>query len=159
VYDPHAILARISEHPWPIVLLCGLALAFNFAWYIEEIRVARRDRCYTMPPAVTLVYLAHDGSYLLLLSKWWGEYQHWFTQLFWVALSVTFAGEVVIFAQTLRYGRAELAPGLSQRTYVTLMLAALAATAGAWAGVKNALGDQLYLLSFMALGGRRRPRC
>lgn len=151
MYDGHEVLAHISEHSWPIVLLCGLALLFNYAWYAEEIRVARRDRCATMPPAVTLVYLAHDGSYLLLLGRWWGEYQHWFTQLFWVAIIFTFAGEVVIFGQTLRYGRAELAPGMSRRGYVLAMFAALAVTCGAWAAVKAALGDDLYLLSFMAL--------
>jgi hypothetical protein len=151
MYDPHEVLARISDNPWPIVVLCGIALAFNYAWYAEDIRVARRDRCYTMPPAVTLVYLAHDGSYLLLAGRWWGEYQHWFTQLFWVALVFTFAGEVVIFAQTLRYGRAELAPRLTQRGFVAVMLAGLVLTACVWAAVKSALGDDLYLLSFMAL--------
>jgi hypothetical protein len=151
MYDPFEILNRISEHAWPIVLLCGLALAFNYAWYIEEIRLARRDRCYTMPPAVTLVYLAHDGSYLLLFHDWWGRYAHWFTQLFWVALIFTFAGEAIIFAQTLRYGRAALAPRLTQRAFVVLMLVGLILTAAAWAAVKVALGDDLYLLTFMAL--------
>ena len=151
MYDPHDVLSRISVHPWPIVALCGLALAFNYAWYVEEIRVARRDRCYTMPPAITLVYLAHDGSYLLLLGTWWGQYAHWFTQLFWVALVFTFAGEAVIFAQTLRYGRAELAPKLSQRAFVALMFAGLVVTAVAWAAVKVSLGDELYLLTFMVL--------
>lgn len=151
MYDPHEILGRISTHPWPIVLLCGCALLFNYAWYIEEIRLARRDRCYTMPPAITLLYLVHDGSYVLLLGKWWGEYSHWFTQLFWVALVFTFGGEVIIFVQTLRYGRAELAPRLSQRGFVVLMLAALAFTGAAWAAVKVTLDDDLYLLTFMAL--------
>jgi hypothetical protein len=151
MYHPLEVLDRISAHAWPIVALCGLALAFNYAWYIEEIRLARRDRCYTMPPAVTMVYLAHDGSYLLLFHDWWGPYAHWFTQLFWVALIFTFAGELVIFVQTLRYGRAALAPRLSQRAFVVLMLAGLVVTAAAWAAVKAALGDDLYLLTFMAL--------
>lgn len=151
MYEPHDVLARISAHGWPIVALCGVALLFNYAWYVEEIRVARRDRCYTMPPAVTMVYLAHDGSYLLLIGKWWGTYAHWFTQLFWVALVFTFAGEVVIFAQTLRYGRADISPGLSQRRFVVLMLAGLLVTAAAWGVVKVSLGDDLYLMTFMVL--------
>jgi hypothetical protein len=151
MYDPFAVLPRISEHAWPIILLCGLALLSNYAWYIEAIRLSHRDRCYTLPPAVTLVYLAHDGSYLLLFRDWWGRYAHWFPQLFWIALIFTFAGEVVIFVQTLRYGRRDLAPRLTQRAFVALMLAGLMITAAAWAAVKVALGDDLYLLSFMAL--------
>jgi hypothetical protein len=151
MYDGHHVLHLVDRHAFPIVALCGIALLFNYAWYAELIRVAYRDKCYTMAPATTLVYLGHDGSYLIFVHKWWGQYHHWFTQLFWFALVLTFSGESVIFVQTLRYGRHELAPRLSQRRFVSLMLVAAVLTAGAWAAVKLTLGDDLYLVTFMAL--------
>jgi hypothetical protein len=149
MYDPTDLLHRISDHTVVIMSLCTVALVFNYAWYWEMIRLARRDRVPTLAPATNLFYLAHDGSYLVLFHKWFVQYDNWFCELFFAGILVTFTLEVVMMSQTLRYGRSEIAPSLSQRTYVIGMLAAAVGVCGIWALVKVAVGDDLYLMAFM----------
>jgi len=151
MYDAHQALQTFDEHTLPIVALSAIALIANYVWYGEMIRLARRDRVAACAPATTLLYLAHDGSYLILFHQWFGgAYDHWFTKLFFAGIVVTFSLEVVMFSQTLRYGRTELAARLSQRQFVATMLAALAAAIALWAATKTALGDDIYLFSFTA---------
>ncbi|TAM72043.1 hypothetical protein [Mycobacterium sp.] len=151
MYDAHEVLRTFDDHTIAIVALSAIALIANYVWYGEMIRIARRDKVAACAPATTLLYLAHDGSYLVLFNHWFGgEYDHWFTKLFFVGIIVTFSLEVVMFSQTLRYGRAEYAPRLTQRHFVAAMLAALAAAVALWAATKSALGDDIYLFSFTA---------
>lgn len=169
MYDPHAMLQTIDANRVPILLLCSLAMVANYVWFAEAIRVARRDRSYSMPLAATYFFLVHDASFVALYSKWFNEYAHWYCELFWVALVVTTLMEIIFLSQTLQYGRAELFPTLSPFAFTGVIFAGVTAVAVIWLLVKSALNDDLYILSFffaiswypplgMALLMRRKTR-
>jgi hypothetical protein len=100
---------------------------------------------------MTALWWPHDGSYLLHFTDWFGGgHSHWFMQLFWFAIIVTFVAESVYAWQTIAYGREELSPGRSQRQHAAGIVAVTAAGVISWVLVKGALKDDLYLLSFMA---------
>jgi hypothetical protein len=69
--------------------------------------------------------------------------------LFWFAIVITFLAETTYAIQTMQYGRDELSPGNAQAQYTIRILGAMAAGVISWALLKNALADDLYLLSFM----------
>lgn len=148
MYDPVSTLQAIDRNVVAVIALCAVALVFNYAYFGEAIRLGFRHKTYSMPAAVTLVFLPHDVSYLLHYDLWFNVYDHWFCKLWWVGLIFTSSIEGVFFYQLLRYGRQEILPQLSQRAYVFVMFLALAAGAGAWLTVKQALNDDLYLFSF-----------
>lgn len=169
MYDPQLVLDAIDAHKVGIVALAGGALVSNYVWFVAAYQVAKRDRSYSIPLFCTLFWFAHDASYVYRYSDWFNGYGHWFPKLFWVGLVVTTGFEVLFVAQLLRYGRAELAPRLDQRTFTAAVLAAIAISAVLWEVVKGTMADPLYLysLSFatvayppfgMAMVIRRRSR-
>lgn len=148
MYDPVSTLRAIDENIAAVIGFCAVALVFNYAYFGEALRLGFRHQTYSVPASVTLIFLPHDVSYLLQFNKWFYEYDHWFCKLWWVGLVFTASIEAVFFYQLVRYGREEILPQVSQKTYTVLMFLALAAGAGAWLTVKQALNDDLYLFSF-----------
>ena len=148
MYDPVSTLQTIDQNLVLVVGLCLVSLFFNYAYFIESIRIGYVHKTYSVPGLVTLVFLPHDVSYLLHFDKWFNEYDHWFCKLWWVALIFTSAIEGIFFYQLIRYGRKEIMPKASQKTYTIAMLLALLVGAGAWLTIKQALNDDLYLFSF-----------
>jgi hypothetical protein len=150
-YDPHATLEAISHNAIAVVAIGGLSILAMFVFFIEGARMGRRDRVYPMALWMTALWWPHDGSYLLHFRDWFGgRYDHWFMQLFWFAIIVTFIAESVFAWQTIRYGRDELSPGRSNREHAARIIGAMIAGVISWALLKGALEDDLYLLSFMA---------
>ncbi len=150
-YDPQTTLDAISHNAVAVIGIGGLSIIALFVFFIEAARMGRRDQVYPMALWMTVLWWPHDGSYLLHFGDWFGgTYDHWFMQLFWFAIVVTFLAESVYAWQTIRYGRDELSPGRSQREHTIRVLGALAAGVISWSLVKGALDDDLYLLSFMA---------
>jgi hypothetical protein len=149
-YDPPAVLGAITANAVPVVLIGGISIVAMFVFFVEAARMGARDRVYPMALWMTVLWWPHDGSYLLHLPDWWGRYDHWFMQLFWFAIVVTFLAECTYVVQTVRYGRDELSPGLSQTAHTARVLGALAAGVISWTLLKGAIDDPLYLLSFMA---------
>lgn len=148
MYDAVATLQAIDRHAVPVIGLCVVALVFNYAYFGEAIRLGFRDRTYSVPASVTLLFLPHDVSYLLRYDQWFHVHDHWFPKLWWVGLVFTASIEGVFFYQLLRYGREEILPQLSQRAYVAVMFLALGVGSVAWLTVKQAIDDELYLFSF-----------
>ena len=148
MYDPIATLQQIDQNKLTVIALCLVALVFNYAYFGEALRLGRRDRTYSVPASVTLLFLPHDLSYLFLFEKWFVQYDHWFCKLWWVGLIFTSAIEALFLLQLLRYGREEILPRLSPKAYVAVMLLVLCASTLAWLTVKQALNDELYLFSF-----------
>jgi hypothetical protein len=105
----------------------------------------------------TTVFIGHDGSYLLMFRTWFHVYDHWFPKLFWVGLIVTFSFEVTFFVQTIRYGRAEIAPRLSQPQWIAYCAGALVTGVVFWAVAKTYLNDPLYLMTFLVTFGMCAP--
>ena len=147
-YDPISVLHRIDHHVALTVVLGGVALVCNFVYFYEAARCAARDRCAPFALWATTLFAAHDGNYLLNAHRWFSTYGHWFPELFCFALVVTFGFEVVFIAQTIRFGRPEIAPRLSQRAFAAVVAGALVAAAVIWAVVKQVIADPLYLTSF-----------
>jgi hypothetical protein len=147
-YDPTSVLHRVDQHVALTIVLGGLALACNMVYFYEAARCAARDRCPPFALWATTLFVAHDGNYLLNANKWFNGYGHWFPELFWFALILTLGFEVVFIAQTIRFGRAEIAPRLSERAFVGVVAGALVAAAVIWAVVKQIIADPLFLTSF-----------
>src|SRR5262249_21740828 len=128
-------------------------------WYyfFECARLAGRDRCMPMSLWATTVFIGHDGSYLLKFHTWFHEYNHWFPKLFWVGLIVTFSFEVIFFAQTIRFGRKEIAPRLSQGQWPVDCLGALVTGLLFWGVAKAYLDAPFYLMTFLVPFGMCAP--
>lgn len=109
----------------------------------------------------TTVFLGHDGSYLLKANDWFNGYEgvpgNWFPPLFWVGLIVTFSFECIFFVQTIRYGRKELAPRLTQQQWTAFCLFAAVTGIVFWAVTKAYLDDELYLMTFLVTFGMCAP--
>jgi hypothetical protein len=148
VYDPHQLLAMIDAHVAGILALCGVAMICNIVYFTETARVARRQRLYSMPPACTFLWLPHDAWFVAGYDTWFNGYGHWYVELFWVALVLTVAFEVLFLVQAIRYGRGELLPSWSPRGFAALICAGAVAGAVVWGMVKHVLRDDLYAVSF-----------
>lgn len=145
-YDPAAVLDSIDQHKLALVP-CALAFVLNYVWFIDGMRIARREGRYSMPIAATYVFMAHDLAYVAHFSRWFGDGGHWFSKLFWFGMALSAVMEVILLAQTIRYGRDEHAPDWSRGLWTGAVLAGLAATMTIWWGVIGTFDDPLFLMS------------
>jgi len=145
-YDPTAVLDSIDHHKI-ILVPCALAFVMNYVWFIEAMRVAFRQRRYSMPIAATYVFIAHDTAYVAHYSTWFGAGGHWFSKLFWAGMVMSIVMEVILLAQTINYGHAEHAPQWSGRLWTAAVLLGLAGTMPLWWLVRGTFTDPLFLMS------------
>jgi hypothetical protein len=161
MYDAETVLRTVNDNAALVVALGALALAANWTYFFECARLARRDKCYPMALWATTVFMGHDGSYLLMANDWFNGYEgvpgNWFPPLFWVGLIVTFSFECIFFVQTIRYGRQEIAPRLSQQQWTAYCLLAAVTGIVFWAVTKTYLDDELYLMTFLVTFGMCAP--
>lgn len=149
MYDPQAVLNGVDDHVVPFLLLSAVSFAGLIIWYYEAIRIGERDRSFSMPPVITMVWLAHDATLVARFSDWFsGPYDHWLMQLYWVAMVCTSAVELLFVVQLLRFGRQELAPRLSPPAFTIGVLAAQAATVVIWLALKRVIDDDLFQVTF-----------
>lgn len=147
MYDPRELLARIdADAPW-ILAGFGLAMIFQTIWLVECIRLARRQRAYTMPLFCTLFWFAHDIGCVARFHEWFFVYDHWFMKFFWLGLLSAVVLELVFLWQVVQYGRAELMPWVSARTFVLCLAAAQLASIATWELFKSIVNDPLYQFS------------
>jgi len=145
-YDPTSVLQSIDDHKI-ILIPCALAFVLNYVWFIDAMRVARREQRYSMPIAATFVFMAHDTAYVAHFSTWFGDGGHWFSKLFWVGMVLSFLMELILLDQTIRYGHAEHAPHWSRRLWTGAVLAGCLATMVLWWVVRGTFDDPLFLVS------------
>jgi len=149
MYDTRFLLDDVDAHLVPFLLISAVSFVGLIVWYHEAIWAGERDRCISMPPVITLTWLAHDATYVLNLSTWFsGRYDHWLPQLYWVALLGTTLVEVWFVGQLIRFGRDELLPEVGQRLWAGLVLAALAGVWAIWLVLKHFISDDLYQVTF-----------
>lgn len=149
MYDPEIVLASIDRHAVAIILLCGIvAMVPTFMWFVDAIRVGRRDQVIAMPPVCTLFWFAHDTSYLARYDLWFNHFDHWYLKLFWVLLVATVALEITYIVQSIKYGRREWAPNLSNWAFTAAVAATLVVAVIVWASIKQSLNDPLYIVAF-----------
>ena len=145
MYEAQPVLAAIDANAGRVLGLCGLAMVCNYAWFIAAVRQGLRDRVVPLPVFCTLFWLAGDASMVLRYDLWFHVLNHWYVKLFWAALVLTVGCELVFLWLTLRFGRRELAPTLSQAQFTALVLAGLATMAIGWETLKAWMGDVLYV--------------
>ena len=148
LYDPTDVLAHIDQHKAAIIGLCGLAMFFNYAWFISALRVGARQRSISLPLVCSTFWFAHDTSFVARYDKWFNHYGSWYTELFWVALVATSLMEVAFIAQAIRYGRQEWMPNASQKQWTAFVLGTVVVAVIVWTGFKQVMSDDLYLASF-----------
>lgn len=148
MYDPYAVLAAIDAHKVGVLTICAITLIGTYTWFIQAIRLGARDKTYVFPLFCTIFWFAHDTSFVARFDQWFNTYDHWFLKLFWFALVITATMEVIYLRQTLRYGRDELTPWLSQRAYALLLAGAVISGLIIWWSVKATLDDSLYVIAF-----------
>lgn len=143
--DPQTVFDAMDQHKVAVFALAGLAMIGNYIWFIAALKVGKQHRSYTIPVFLTFFWFAHDGSFVLSYDRWFNTYDHWFPQLFWVLLIFTVAFELAFMAQTVRYGREELAPNLTDWQFRLGLLGGLLAMIAAWAWLKQSMDDPVYL--------------
>ena len=145
-YDPAAALSSLDDHK-AVLVPFALAFIMNYVWFIDGMRVARRERRYSMPIAATYVFMAHDIAYVAHFSRWFGDGGHWFSRLFWVGMVLSLLMELILLDQTIRYGHAEHAPDWSRARWTVAVLAGLGGTMAIWWVVIGTFDDPLFLMS------------
>ena len=146
-YDPAEVLRSIDDHKVALLVPCAVAFVLNYVWFIDGMRVARRERCYSMPIAATYAFMAHDLAYVGHFSTWFGDGGHWFSKLFWVGMLLSFGMELILLWQTIEYGHSEHAPQWSRGLWTAAVLAGAAGTITLWWILKGTLADPLFLMS------------
>jgi len=148
MYEIAPVLAALDAHRWQVILLCGVAMACNYTWFIAAVRRGLRDQTVPIPVFCTLFWLAGDASMVVRWERWFHEIDHWYVKLFWAALVLTVMCELVFLRLTLRFGRKELAPTLSQPQFTALLFAGLATMGLAFELIHGWIGDPLYINYF-----------
>lgn len=148
MYDPYEVLASLDRNMWPVLGLCGFAMLCNYTWFFAAVRQGFRDQVVPVPLFCTFFWLAGDASMVMRFDLWFNVIGHWYVKLFWLALVFTVICELIFVWMTLRFGRKEFAPGLSQGQFTLLVLLGIAAMWIAWELVKGLIGDPLYINYF-----------
>ncbi len=148
MYLPQQVFDAVDQHTVPVLLLCGGALIGNYIMWIENLRLGFRHRIYTMPVGSLFFFLPHDGTFVLMHGKWFGEYDHWFPHLWWYGLCVTVCMELTFLILLLRHGRQELAPETTQGRFTAAVLFGMVLCTVAWLTVKSTMDDELFLIIF-----------
>jgi hypothetical protein len=148
MYDSTPVLAALDANMWKVLALCGVAMACNYTWFIAAVRQGLRDETVPIPIFCTLFWLAGDASMVARYERWFVEIDHWYVKLFWAALVLTVINELVFLWLTLRFGRREFAPRLTQPQFTALVLAWLATMVVGFELVKSWIGDPLYINYF-----------
>jgi hypothetical protein len=148
MYNPHEVLRQIDAHATGVLVLCGMAMAFNYAYFFDAVRKGFKDQAYPIPVFCTLFWLAGDSSMLFHYHLVFNVYDHWYLKCFWFALVLTVGWELMFLYMTLRFGRAELAQSWSQSQFTTLIAGGLALTLIAWYFIQGLIGDDLFINYF-----------
>jgi hypothetical protein len=147
MYDPRQLLAQIDANaPW-ILGGFGIAMVCQTVWLVECIRLARRERAYTMPLFCTFFWFAHDTGCVARFNEWFNVYDHWFMKFFWLGLLTAVILELIFFYQVVQYGRAELLPWVNARTFVIGLVVVQIGSSATWELFKYIVNDPLYQFS------------
>jgi uncharacterized membrane protein len=147
MYDPHELLSLIDQDRWWILGGFGVAMIFQWLWLIECVRVAKRDRAYSMPLFCTFFWFAHDTGCVARFNDWFNVYDHWFAKLFWLGLLTAVILELIFFSQVIKYGKNELVSGISTSNFVLGLIAFQIAATVTWEYLKYVMDDPLYQAS------------
>ncbi|HEY1970564.1 MAG TPA: hypothetical protein VGH89_21605 [Pseudonocardia sp.] len=144
MYDPQDLLRRIDQNAGWILMAFAFAMVFQTVWLVECFRLARRQRVYTMPLFCTFFWFAHDTGYVARFHEWFFVYDHWFLKCFWVGLLSAVVLELLFFSQVVKYGRQEIASGISTRAFIIGLVLVQVGSSATWELFKYLANDPLY---------------
>jgi len=147
-YDPAGALQAVDDHTAVVLALMTLCLAGTFTYLVSAFRTARAHRAYPAPLLCVAIFAVHDASFVFQWDRWFDKYDHWWLQLWAVALIFTTLIELALVYQVYKYGREELMPRLSQREFGLAVLGATIGLSIAWYTLKDVLDDDTFMLSF-----------
>lgn len=148
MYQTADVLRMVDQHRTIILLLCAFALTGNYIFWIENLRLGFRHKTYSMPIGCLLFFLPHDATFVAMYAHWFHDINHWFPELWWFGLCVTVGMELAFLVMLLKYGRAEIAPQVSQTLFACMVLLGLAVCTVVWLVVKSVMEDDLFLIIF-----------
>lgn len=149
MYEPAEVFQQIDDNLALVLLFGGLSFGCLFVYFWETARLGFLHRCAPMTLMAASVFIAHDGNFVANFGDWWNTYDHWLFKGFWAALVVTTCFELVFLYAIVRFGREEMAPGLSQRQFTLACIGGVVAAIAGWGLFKANFDDPLYLVSFM----------
>lgn len=144
LYHPHQLLGLIDQNKWWILGGFAIAMIFQWIWLIECVRVAKRDKVYSMPLFCTFFWFAHDTGCVARFYDWFVVYDHWYLKCFWFGLLTAAILELIFFAQVVKYGKDELIPGISTTAFVMGLVAFQIAASVTWEYFKYVMDDPIY---------------
>lgn len=145
MYQSSEVLAALDRNAVAVIALCGFAMICNYTWFFAAVWRGFRDQVVPIPVFCTLFWLSGDGSMVARFDLWFNVIDHWYVKLFWAALCLTVMTEIVFLYMTLRFGRKELAPNLSQSQFAVVVLVGLGVFILCWEYIKRLIGDELYI--------------
>ena len=149
MYEPAEVLQQVDDNLALVLLFGGLSFGSLFVYFYETARLGVLHRCAPLTLLAVTVFLAHDGNFVANFDDWWNTYDHWLFKGFWAALVVTTCFELVFLATIVRFGRAEMAPRLTQRQFAGACAGGVLAAIAIWGLLKANIDDPMYLVSFM----------
>ncbi|TAM64502.1 hypothetical protein [Mycobacterium sp.] len=148
MYDGRQVLTAIDNHLVWVLVLCALAMVFNYTWFFAAYVIARREKRYSIPIFCTLFWFAGDGSFVARYNTWFHTYHHWYVELFWGALLLTVTFEVAYIVQAIQYGRKELLPSSTPRQFALLIVSGAAAAVIIWNFLNYSMDDPIAIAYF-----------
>lgn len=148
MYDPHVVLQALDAHKVGVIAFAGMSMVFNYIWFALAAKQGFKDKVFPVPLFTTLLWLCGDGTGVLRYDMYFNTYGHWYLELFWVALILTVSFEILFLYMTFKFGKKELLPNGSNRTFSLGLIVAAIVFAFAWAQVIRALPDDLNIVYF-----------
>lgn len=147
MYDAQQLLATIDANRWPILAGFGIMMVLQWIWLADCIRVAHRERVYSLPLFCTFFWFAHDTGCVARFHEWFVVYDHWYMKCFWFGLLTAAILELIFFAQVVKYGRTELAPDVGMRTFIVGLVVFQVFASLTWELLKYMFDDPLYQMA------------
>lgn len=146
MYDPHELLGLIDANSGAVLVAFGVDSVFQVWWLANAVMVARRDQAYSIPLFCTYFWFAHDFSVVARFEVWFEVYDHWYLKFFWLVLLIANILEWFFLWQVYKYGRKELVPQWSPRSFAALLFVGLLFACVTHEFFKAAFGDPLFQL-------------
>ena len=148
MYDPHQVLQALDANKVGVIAFCGLAMIFNYIWFVQAVRQGFKDQVYPIPMFSTLFWLCGDGTGVLRHDMYFVQYHHWYLELFWYALIFTVTFEIIFIVMTLKFGKKELTPRWRSQDFYLLFAGGAVIFGLSWAYILTALPDDLNIIYF-----------
>lgn len=148
MYDPIEALKAIDENTTVIFSFLAITVIAVFVYFTIAVRMAIKQQFYSVPFIGAAVFFWHDLSFVLKYDQWFNVYDHWWVELWWVALFFSVPFEAFLIWQFIKYGRKEWGKTLDQSTFTALVILGTLGVGTLWFLIKETFDDDLYFISF-----------